>query len=228
MTDQKNNQDIALAQYRKKQEFLHKLKRKYSSLLEFDKKKRYEWILTNFAKKKILFQVCNISNDEIKEIPSIYRYRCYLYEIDEEELLNLNMIFDSHMEAIKYENDKEIKKILLESLTETRKMQMVQLLHSEKTQRIPVMLDLRTYGNEPTMPIIFGDKVFELDEITREKIKASFDRVNMSSHKGQRFGQMLNHSKVLRDSYQKEINDKNKIPDVQLCVRVLQKATSNK
>lgn len=202
-TEEQNKQQCELQEYRKKQNLLFNLKKKYSVLLELNKNKRYEWILTNFAKKRILFSVCNMSNEEIKEIPSIYRYRCYLYEPNQVELFNLNCLFESQMEIIKNENDRELKEILLETLIETRKKQMNELLKAPQTQKIPIMLDLRIYGNDPTLPIIFEEKIYELDELTKVNIKLTYDKVNESTHTGQRFRQMINHSKILRNSYNK-------------------------
>lgn len=217
-----NSYNNELVSYRKKQEFLFNLRKKYSNLLELDKNKRTEWRLTNFAKRRIVFQVLNLGDDEIKNINPLYRYRCYLYEPDDIELTNINLIYDEYMESIKHETDEGIKKIMIESLAETRKVQMSSLLRSKKTLKIPVMLDLLVYGKDPDIPIIFGDKIYQLDEITKEHIKQSFERVNPMSIRGERFIQMLNHSKVLRDSYWKEINKVHN--DQKVNVRILQKA----
>ena len=217
------DQNLELLQLRKKQAFIFNLKRKYSKLLEFDKTTRTEWRLTNFAKKKVLFTVCNLSDSEIKEIDGLFRYRCYLCELDDTEVATLNSIFEAHMEAIKYEKDDAIRSVLLDSLMETRKQQMRELLQSSTTLKFPVMLDLRIYGPDPSIPVMFNDKLYELDEITKENIKASFERINPATLKGERFKQMLNHSKILRDSYDKEINPQ---PALKIAPRELQKATN--
>lgn len=203
----KKTQDVELMQYRKKQELLYNLKRKYSLLLELNKSKRQEWILTNIVKKRILFEIWNLTNEEINEIPSIYRYRCYLYEPNDDELLNFNLMFDQHIDAINNETDSQIKKILLESFTDTKNLEFIQLIKSNRTQKIPIMLDLRIYGKEPTLPVVFGDKIFYLDDITKKHIKSSYEKINPLSIIGERFSQMIQHSKIIRDSYQKEINE---------------------
>lgn len=190
-----------LEEYRKRQDFLFKLKRKYSTLLELDKNKRNEWILTNFVKKHFLIPTYNLTTEEIKLIPSIYRYRCYLYEFNENEMLELDTMCEDQMNLIRNEFDREIKTVLLESLLEERKKKIDQLRKSTNTQKIPIMLDLRIYGNDPTLPICFEDKVFELDDITKDKIKIAYSKVDERTHQGQKFIQMLNHSKILRNSY---------------------------
>jgi hypothetical protein len=198
-------QDLALQQYRKKQEFLFNLKKKYSKLLEFNKKERNNWRLSNAFRRKLLFSVFNISDEEIKTIPGMYRYRCYLYDVDETELLLLNSAFDAHSESIRYEQDLSVRSVLLESLVETRKLQLTELFNSDKTMKIPVLLDLRIYGMDPDTPIFFGDKVYNLDEITKSKIKKSHEKINSVTIKGERFIQLMNHGKILRDSYWNEI-----------------------
>jgi hypothetical protein len=211
--------------YRQKQAFRHYLSTKYSKLLEFNKKTRSEWILTNFARKKILFNVCNMSESEINEIEGIYRFRCYIIEFDEIELFELNEFFNTQMESIHFEPDEEIKNILLKSLMDERIVQMHNLGKSKKSLRIPIMLDLRLYGQNPDIPFYFGDKVYELDGFTKANIARSFGLVNPTSVTGERYKQMLNESKIIRDSYFNELHPTiPMVPTVPTVERVLQKA----
>lgn len=196
---QSQKNEIELIRQKKARQYY--LQQKYGKLLEFDKEKRSLWRIINFLKKKVFISVCNLTDEEIKEINGVYRYRCFLNEFDEADLLSLNEVFDIQMESIKFEPDESIRKIMLDTLIEERRVQMNDLIKSSKTMRYPVMLDLRIYGPNPDMGVTFSDRIFELDDTTKLHIRNTYERINPSSIVGERFIQMLNHSRILRNSY---------------------------
>lgn len=223
------NNNNGMLEYKQKQALKHYLIKKYSKLLEFNKEVRDSWRLTNFIKKKVLFNVFNLTENEINSIPPIFRFRCYITELNESDVNEINEIneaFEIQMEAIKFENDSEIKQILLSSLMEEKSKQLCEIRKSNKSIKIPIMLDLSVYGPNPDIPVYFGDKLYELDETTKINITRSYSLTNPSTITGQRFTQMLNESKILRDSYNNCINKKSVLKDDNFG-RVLQKAKNS-
>lgn len=206
-----NKQLNDIAYYRQLNAFKFYLKTKYSKLLEFNKQTRDEWRLTNFVKKYVLFNVCNFSESEINEISGIYRFRCHVYEYDEIELSEINQSYEIQKDAIDTETDQQLKQILQLSLEDEKTKQIKNLSKSKKTIKLPVMIDLRVYGPNPDIPICIGDKIFYFDDKTKTNIERSFNLINPNSLSGDRFCQMLNVSKILRDHYLNEITNSNLI-----------------
>lgn len=215
---------VELSMYRQKQAFKHHLIAKYGKLLELNKEVRNAWRLTNFAKKKILFHPCNITDSEIKEIEGIYRFRCHVIEIDDVELAEFNQIFEVQFETIVFEENEELNNMLLKSLIDEKEKQFYNLGKSKKAIKIPVLLDLRIYGPNPDIPVFVGNKMYQLDYVTKANIVNSYERVNPTSNTGDRYRQMLTESKILRDSYWEEIKPKQQLDQNQNHNRILQKA----
>lgn len=226
-TDTKNiisngTDDNAMLEYKQKQAFKYMLKQKYGHLLELNDYVRKQWILTNFAKKYVLFDVCNLTQEEIDKIPPIYRYRCYVYEFDQEQMNNIDNEFMENSKLIQLEPDSQIRRIMLESLIEQKTYQINSILKSNNIVKIPVMLNLELYGDIPKAPIFFNNNVYYLDAKTQEHVTNTFQLVNLSTRSGERYMQMLNESKIMRDSY---FNQQNKINNSSHnTTRILQKA----
>lgn len=205
-SDQFNQSNNDIAIYRQKQAFKHHLLTKYKKLLEFNKQTRDEWRLTNFAKKKILFDVCNLTQQEINQIEGKYRFRCYIIDYDDVELFEILEFFEIQKEAINLEEDNDLKNIMLESLQEEKNNQVHKLSKSKKSIRLPVMIDLRVYGLNPEMPICVNNKLYYFDDKIKQNITRSFNLVNTETFSGENFEKMLKVSKILRDSYFNETN----------------------
>lgn len=196
-------------EYRYKQSFLHKMRLKYSNMIELDRIKRSVGRIVHFCKKNVLYEPCNISDDEVKKIPGIFRFRCYVYDIEEESKL-LNEIFLTQAAIINTEQNEEIKQVLLNSLTSEINKQKECLRNSKTSLKYPIMLDLRDYMSETNdllleINIFFDDKLFMLDKETVKRLHCECDKVNKKNLKYERYVQMLNHSKALSKTYALDI-----------------------
>jgi hypothetical protein len=236
-----------LQSYRNRQATLYNLKQKYSKLLDFDKISRSANRICNFIKKYVLFDVCNISDEQLHEINGIYRYRCYVYDIDICEIDNVNAIVNAQIESLSYDENNDLdvdldiglsddsdtnkrKKIDIDDINresyislifDERRMRMDNLTNSSTTIKYPVLLDLQLYGPNIDMGVYIGDKSCYLKEDTKLKIKKAYAKTSMESITGERFHQMIQYSKVLRDTYVNDISPK---PKESKSTRTLQKA----
>lgn len=187
-------------EYIQKQQFLYYLRTKYSKLIELNKEKRTIYRIQNIIKRKILFDTCNLSCNEIKEIPPIFRYRTYVHELG--DVMNIiNEIFDIQEELINDETDMDVKRALLVSLVQEKNKQIDELQKSAKTIKIPVMLDLRIHAVNYNLPIVMENNLYYLDQTTKDNIEKSYSKINPNTLAQERFVQMLEYSKALRDEY---------------------------
>lgn len=197
--------DNGFNDYRKNQDILYNFSKKYSKLIELDLYKRSASRLVNFVKKYMLFNPLNISPEDIAEIPGIYRFRCYMYGGNEIDLIN--EMFNTRTHLLNEETDYEMREILNESLIIERDKQFKNAIKNNYIHGMPIMLDLR-YGksyinNYGIAEILFDDQYYYLEKSVTNRMINQSDKVNLSSIRGERFGQMINHSKALAITYAK-------------------------
>lgn len=198
-----------LSNYRKKHELMYNLRQKYSDLLEFDKIKRSASRICNFAKKKILYTPYNSSKNEIGNIPGIYRFRCYIYDIDEFNEINKHKSIK--YDALKKEkHTKEETDMIKKTIKNYVYMRQKELLDSDMEYiKYPILLDLRefTYIQDDILSdvtVYFCDKLYTLDEMTLERMREQCDKINNPLRK-EKFLQIINHSKALCKTYANDL-----------------------
>lgn len=181
-----------LKMYRK---MMH-IKYKYSTLLELDNNKRRKYKLLHFFKKHYLITPLNMSYEEYKYIPSIYRYRCYIY--DSEELSNIKYMHELLVqEYSNYEEQTSDALIDIANIEYSEKYNISKLT----ANKIPIMIDLRIYGETPTLEINFNDTTYYLDSNTQQHIIKLYEKIKPDSISAERFEQMIEWSKALCNMY---------------------------
>jgi hypothetical protein len=141
---------------------------------------------------------------------------------DAVELRELDLIFNEDMKSIENESDDYLKNAMIYSIKDLQKTKFIKIIQECKITKIPIIINLSIHGYNPDIPIFYNNIIYQLDEFTKDKIKETFERINPNTLKGERFYQMINHSKILKDSYNKKDVPKD-IPKE----RVLQKARCN-
>jgi len=185
--------DLERAWYIKYQQI--KFKHSKSTLLELDPMKRTIYRIIGFIKRHYLMQPINILPEQVSEIPPEYRFRCWLYDSD--EIFAINQFFDS-LVAEQSGDDKYLADVIKLSLEDEKKKQ-IECFKTEDS-RVPVMVDLRIYGENPNTPVMFNDKMRILDDDTQKYIVKSWNKVK-DGLQVERFRQMLAWSKTLAKFY---------------------------
>ena len=190
--------------YRQKNKRRFELMNILKNKLEFDDLKRNVYRIKSFIKKYILFTPCNISDDEIRNIPGIYRFRCYVYDF-ELEISMIDELYENELNIIMTSSDQELRNALIFDLNESISSQKKQLYDTinENTLKYPIMLDLRNFINSDlkNISIHFNNQTFLLDDKTTERLNKQIAKVSQSEHQFERFQQLLNYSKVMCESY---------------------------
>jgi len=192
-----------LNKYRKEQQILYNFRTKYSKLIELNNEKRKSWNFTNFFRKRLFYDTVNKIDDEID---GIFRFRCYAYELDDEMYMSLKSlldIFNDQMHIISIENDSELKSILSSSLEIEKEHQINSLISTSKLIKVPVIFDMRLYESCSDKPINIDGKMYYLDINTQKKLKMEYNKVNIVNLSGEKFIQMIKHSKALCKYYEK-------------------------
>ena len=110
--------------YRNKHKILYRLRTKYKDAFEFDRYKRSIYIIQQFAKKYVLFNVVNMSKEEISKINGINRFRCIVYDIPEyfiSKFLDTMNEFEAKKFVCESEDDVDVKYAMIITLVEARK-----------------------------------------------------------------------------------------------------------
>lgn len=189
-----------MEEYRKKKALEYKLYSKYSKLLELNPKKRSVYVIQNFIKKKILFDPINVTKEDISFIPALYRYRTFVGQYDQETLNIINLTYDQYEEEAKSEiTELELLTIRLIELKDERKNMINNV--KQTTIKLPILLDLRLYGQDVTQPIVIDDNVYYLDETQQKQILNTYKKISDETTDGKRFQQTLKWSKALSDLY---------------------------
>lgn len=147
---------------------LEGIKEKYQNLLVMDKKLLSIIRIQRYLKKNKLYEPQNITKDDIINIPSIYRYRLKLSELNTFDFYN--------------EYDKEMERDLLNILNKT---------NSSELNKINAMIDLRIYGDKPNSIVFINDKEYYLSYKQKQKIKKLWMRINPDTRSGIIFQQDL-------------------------------------
>lgn len=176
-----------------------RLKHKYSTLLDLNKVSCSASKIVRFTKRHLLVQPINLTQDEQNMIPAIYRFRCNVFDNDEIQMMN--NIFDMQLQEIENNSDKDIIHALKQSIESERDNQIAKI--KKNIAKIPVMLDLRIYGEYPDTPIFLDKQILFFDKNTKDLIKKLYNKVRPDSSSLERFQQMLEWSKVLSDIYNK-------------------------
>lgn len=196
----------ALQKYREEQKFLFNFKQKYSKLIEIDDTKRRQWNLIHFMKKRLLFDVINKTSEEISEIDGIFRFRCYIFRPIEEfrsEYEIETISFQNSLDIIKLESDSSLQNTMKQSLNDERRKSLKIMIIHGLIIKYPIMLDLRLYGLDPNMPIMYDDEIYHLDDDTQDRLRREYEKVNPSTLAGEKFFQIIKHSKALCAYYNK-------------------------
>jgi hypothetical protein len=171
------------------------IKFKYSKLLVFDPIKRANYRIVGFVKRHYLITPINILPEQVSDIPPEYRFRCWLYDSD--EIFLIEQFFES-LVVEQSGDDKDLASVIRMSLEDDKKKQIDCVTIG--ATKVPVMIDLRIYGENPNIPIMFNDKMRMLDSTTQKNIVKSWDKVK-DGLQIERFRQMLSWSKTLAKFY---------------------------
>lgn len=186
----------AIAKIRRAQASIFKIRTEY---LDFSLESRSATRIQRLFKKRILFTPKNLTTDEIKEIPPIYRYRTYISTVNYEEILD--ELFKDQIEIANSIKDEVDKAIMLSSI-ESEKNNMRKDIVTD-SDKIPIMIDLSIYGQNPSLEIKVGDDLYYLSEKDKEKVLKIYMLLKPDTFSEIRFNQMLNWSKELCKTYNK-------------------------
>ena len=190
-----------IIEYRKKQKFLYDLRQKYCNKLEFNKKKLPVARIVSFVKKHLLFDPCNISDEDIQLIPGIYRFRCYVSDCTDSICL-LNVLFDEQYSAIKDEPDKNTRDTLMLSMKNEFKAQRQSIIDSTtNVPKYPVLIDLRNVVDIIDFYINMNGSDFYLDTKTLRRLEKQHSKINPSSLNGEKFCQFIDFTKEIVKTY---------------------------
>lgn len=201
-------------EYKRRMRILHNFKTKYADKIIFDKRTRALQTIQRFIRKHIieprrnaiikiqrfvrryiLFDVINLDEHQIEEIPGIYRYRFKLSTMN--EISMIDDMFSLQRSEIDNIEDPDIKAVELFKLNEFKQSMLSSMLSTEKEQEcIPVMIDLRIPNQEQ---LLIGEQMYCISETIKHRIKYHTDATDENTPSGHRFMQMIKWSKVVGD-----------------------------
>jgi hypothetical protein len=154
---------------------MRRIREKYEELklFEFNKEKLAVARIVRYIRRKLLFTPQNYTLGEIKRILPIHRFRCYVY--DSPELDNLNDTFDANIAVAQTIEDDLEKVMTISHLEDERERQYEELI--KIATKIPVLLNLNIYGNDPTISVYVNKKEYKLDKKTQNRILAQYEYV---------------------------------------------------
>lgn len=127
---------------------------------------KYKWLLhpkliairriQRFLRNRFFIHPINLTKDQLDDIPGIYRLRI---KFNKENITDIK------------HNEDDLEKALRESL----------IIHIEEYKNIQtdyICLDLRIYGQDPTLPIYIADIPYYLTQIQINKIKRLWNKIN--------------------------------------------------
>lgn len=171
------------------------VKKILADTLEFNPVKRANCRIVRFVKRHYFFTPINMSPEEIALIPPIRRFRCYVYDSD--EVAMIRGTYDTFI-AEQSGGDKEIEKVIRMSMEDDINRQIEFLLHA--SPKIPIMVDLQTYGPNPYGFVSYDAKIRTFDMKTRNRIIKNWDKIN-SEMKVERMHQLIAWSRHLAQFY---------------------------
>ncbi len=192
-----------LSKYRKEQQFLYNFKQKYSKLIELNDDKRKKWNFTNFFRKRLFYDTINKID---VDVDGIFRFRCYAYETTDDfcsKFRTILEIYNDQMHSVNLEDDSEIKSILKSTLESEKDHQINLLITTLNLVHQPVIFDMRLYESCSDKPINIDGKIYYLGTGEQNRLKNSFNKVNMTTLSGEKFVQMIKHSRALCKYYEK-------------------------
>lgn len=146
--------------------------------------------LINFARKFILVTPQNRTLDEIKKIPTLYRFRCNIYDAPELDFINATMDIEKQnaVNLLPLSEHEEA----LKSIEDERNEFIVNFIENfDIAKKIPIMINLEIYGPDPTIPIIHNKKEYVLDKKTQCAVVKAFNKINRNTQTGQLFRKFL-------------------------------------
>lgn len=192
-----------LSKYRKEQQFLYNFKQKYSKLIELDDAKRKKWNFANFFKKRMLYDTVNKIDNEVD---GIFRFRCCAYETTDDfcsKIKTILEVYNDQIHTVDLEDDPEIKSILKSTLESEKEYQINLLISTSNLVHQPVIIDMRLYESCSDKPINIDGKMYYLGIDEQHRLKKSFNKVNIATLSGEKFIQMIKHSRALCKYYEK-------------------------
>lgn len=187
--------------YRRTLSFRYYLKEKYSKLLELDLIKRSAARICNFARRYVIYNVKNLKNEDIKEIPSQYRYRIKI--LNEETSDMVESVYKESLIKLRNITDDDIISTVLYDIQRERE-NMLKTFYNMESYYVPLMIDLRIYGQTPNIKILYNNQFYTIPKDEQNKIKEMYNKVNEDTPRGIRFKQMLDTSRTLCKAYNKQ------------------------
>lgn len=195
MTTSLSHKENGLEEYRR----IMRRKEKCKKWMEMNKVKRSNSQLVNFAKKYVLFTPVNQTIEDIKRISPIYRFRCYLYDCNELDLIN--EIMEIEIQEAMFIED-EIEKVSRISFLENEKQNQLEMARKNCGLKVPIMLNLDIYGRDPTLPIIINGKYHTLDIKTQQQLVSQYNKVRPNTDRSIKFRDMISKSKRVSKDYE--------------------------
>jgi hypothetical protein len=186
-----------LEQYRREMAFKNYMRLKYAKLIEFDKTKRTVGRIQSFIKKKVLYDVVNMCKEDIDLIPGIYRFRFHMPKLDDLDLIN--QMYDTQLNELVSIHDIQIRNVRKMEIEDERNSILSCMLQT--ATYVPVIVDIRIYGMDTSIPININGHMYSIPDVHREKITSLYNKLNEESTFGIRFRQMLSASKAIRTAY---------------------------
>ena len=145
--------------------------------------------IQRFLRKYYLKKPSNKTKDEISSIPGLFRYRLSLSSsnlIKPIDNISLNNI-SSSLGFTLDQNDIQLNKAIFYSLS---------LNNNEDNAKINILIDLRTYGPNPHLPIYINNIPYYLNDEQIILIKKIWNKVDPNTAQGIRTKQNLEYIKT--------------------------------
>jgi hypothetical protein len=167
-----------LMEYRMKRQYeyekkirLEEIKEKYSKLLITNKYVLSTTKIQRYLRKHFFHEPINIAQDDINEIPGLFRYRCNISQLNIFDFLD--------------EKDDDLINSLMQSL------------NINQQNDFWIMIDLRIYGENINFPIEIDGTSYYLSHQQKQKISYIWNKINPNIRSGIVYQQNINYQKCL-------------------------------
>jgi len=169
--------------YRRRRKVIYELTKHF----EFNKTKLLYCKLQRFCRRRLFY------NLEAKDIPGIYRFHCYVYDIGVHTTTEIeslrSMLSDEFTDKELLSNLEQMMELEYDRLTESIKDHIV---------KVPIVLDLREYMPVPKRFIVYKGENYRFDEQTKNRLRRQIEKVKSDSHSFDMFMQIINYSKAMQ------------------------------
>jgi hypothetical protein len=177
---------------------LEKVSKFFGKTLEFNPEKRNNSRVIRFFNKYLFIKPINMDESEISSIPGKFRLRIKInINKDNKKMMEHPCIPDDILT-----DDPELNKAILESLIFNNDSDSKVSTDNNFNKILAwVLIDLRIYGQSPSLPIHMNGEEFYLTYEQTKRIRDEWKKINPETESGIRFQLLLDESKSFADAY---------------------------